>query len=89
MKAFKLTLIALGASVSLAIAHADESDKMEIVVVTAERPDLLEPREPMAIEQSAPEIELPTLAIEAPSLESTGNRLRTERIEVALNENTD
>lgn len=84
MRVISLILIALATSLSFGIANADESRDMEVIVVTTARPDTLETRQVIAVENPAPTIDFSKLSIEAPTLDWSKVRLEPARIDVAL-----
>lgn len=83
MREFKLIMIALVTTLSCGIANADESEEMEVLVVTAMRPGTIEAPEIVAVEKT-PAIDFSELALEAPSLDPAEFKLAPERIDLAL-----
>lgn len=86
MRAITLTLIAFATSLSFGIANAEEASDMEVVVVTAKRPDGLETRQDIAVDEAILVIDFSRLTIEAPKLDPSKVRLVPRRIDVALHE---
>lgn len=86
MRTIKLALFALAATLTFGAANADEADKMDVIVVTAARPDPVESPKLAAVEQAKPTIDFTELTIEMPSLDRKDIELEASRIELALRE---
>jgi hypothetical protein len=86
MRGIRLIVIATAASLSMGIASADEAEHMEVVVVTAAKPNSLEIPQAVAVERLTPSIDFLELSIEAPQLDQVEVEVELERarIDVAL-----
>jgi hypothetical protein len=84
MKTITFALIAMTATLTAGAANADETAKMDVIVVTAARPDTIEAPKLSEADQAAPTIDFAELTIEMPHLETA--ETQRERIELALNE---
>jgi hypothetical protein len=83
MKTIKLALFALAATLTIGAANADDARKMEVIVVTAPRPDAIEAPNLRSLEQALPAIDFAELKIERPTIEPSTVESKPERIELA------
>jgi len=86
MRTFKLALVAMAATLAFGAANADEAKKMEVIVVTAARPDSIETQKLATVEQAPPTIDFTALKIEMPTLDPAAAKAEISRIELALHE---
>jgi len=83
VKTIKLALFALAATLTIGAANADEAGKMDVIVVTAPRPDAIEAPKRPALEQTLPVVDFAELKIERPTLDPSAVESKAERIEIA------
>ena len=88
MRAIKLTIFAVAATLSLGIAHAGEAD-MEVVVAVAQRPISIEIDNAIVAPPTLPSIDFTRMMIEAPSLDRLDTAVEPPRTAVALADETE
>ena len=88
MRTIKLTLIALATALSHGIAHADETTKIDVIVVTGMKPELVETPKALVVDMKLPSIDFSELKIEAPRLDRSEFVITPARIDIALQEKT-
>lgn len=73
----------MAATLTIGAANADEARKMDVIVVTAPRPDAVEAPKLPSLEQSLPVIDFAEFKIERPTLDPSAVESKPERIELA------
>jgi hypothetical protein len=86
MKTIKLALFALAATLTVGAANADEARKMDVIVVTAPRPDAIETPTLTSLEQPLPVVDFGEFKIERPTLDPSTVESKPERIELAAHD---
>lgn len=86
MKTIRLALFALAATLTLGAANAEEAGKMDVIVVTAARPDTIESPPLDTLEPAPPAFDFAAFEIEQPTLDPSEVERKPARIELALHD---